>query len=112
MKIDFQTTKMAKVLNSEKELQRTYGAPQAKKIKLRMKTLEAAATLHEVPKIPPDRCHQLAGDRDGQFAVDLVQPSRLIFKPKGDISRRPDGGIDLNKVTEITIIEIAKDYHD
>jgi proteic killer suppression protein len=110
MKIDFRTSKLAGILSSEKELKRNYGAPQAKKIKLRMKTLEAAATLNEVPKIQPDRCHQLTGDRNEQFAVDLVHPNRLIFKPQGAIPRKPDGGIDLTKVTEITIVEV-ENYH-
>lgn len=83
----------------------------AKVIKIRMAVLQAATTLAQVPTTPPDRCHQLHGDRDEQFAVDLVHPRRLVFKPDHEpVPRREDGGIDLAKVTAIEIIEMV-DYH-
>ena len=44
------------------------------------------------------RCHQLTGDRAGQYAMDLEQPQRLIFIPIA-------GEIQIVEVQEIT------DYH-
>lgn len=103
--------KLRKTFNSEAELKKAYGADMARKIAMRMAVLRAAATLSLVPATPPDRCHQLTGDRDGQFAVDLVHPRRLVFQPDHNpLPHRKDGGIDKDKVTAITIIEIV-DYH-
>ena len=77
----------------------------------RMAVLQEAETLDQVPVIPPERRHQLRGDRAGQYAVDLVHPYRLVFTPCDDpVPRKPDGGIDTTRVTAITILEVT-DYH-
>ena len=77
----------------------------------RLAVLSEAPTLLMVPTIPPNRCHQLHGNRAGQFAVDLVHPHRLVFAPNHDpIPVKADGGIDMEQVTAITVIEIV-DYH-
>lgn len=44
------------------------------------------------------RCHRLKGNRKEQYAMDLVQPFRLVFDKKGD------------KIQVARIIEII-DYH-
>lgn len=65
-----------------------------------------------MPKFPPARCHQLDGNRKGQFSVDLEHPYRLIFAPNHNpIPELEDGGINLQAVTKIKIIEIV-DTHD
>lgn len=57
------------------------------------------------------RRHQLRGDRDEQYAVDLVHPCRLVFEPNHEpLPRRQDGGVDTDQVTAITIIDVI-DYH-
>lgn len=111
MDIAFRTSKIARTLNSVRLLQRVYGPRMAKVIMIRLATLKAAKTLEQVPTTPPDRRHQLRGDRDEQYAVNLVYPYRLIFEPDHDpIPRKEDGGIDAKKVSAITIIEVI-DYH-
>ena len=61
--------------------------------------------------MPPARMHQLKGNRDEQFAVDLVHPYRLVFEPNHDpLPRKKDGGINLEQVTAIKIMEVV-DYH-
>ena len=111
MDITFRTNKTAKTFNSDKELQKEYGSPMAKVIKTRLATLKVAETLDQVPATPPDRRHQLKGNRDEQYAVDLKHPYRLVFEPNHDpIPRKEDGGIDLKQVNAITVIEVI-DYH-
>ena len=44
------------------------------------------------------RCHPLKGNRQGQYAMDLVHPYRLVFEKTGDI-------IQIANVMEIV------DYH-
>lgn len=59
----------------------------------------------------PGRCHALGADRRGQFAVSLWGSYRLIFIPDHDpIPTLADGGIDLTRVTQISITEVV-DYH-
>lgn len=111
MDIAFRTRKLEKTFNSAGELQKAYGARIAKAIMIRLAVLKAARTLDLVPTTPPDRRHQLRGDRDEQFAVDLVHPRRLVFEPNHDpLPRKDDGGIDVEQVTAITIIDVV-DYH-
>ena len=77
----------------------------------RFAVLQDAETLSEVPATPPDRMHQLKGNRDEQFAVYLVHPYRLVFILDHEpLPRKEDGGIDLERVTAITIVEVT-DYH-
>ena len=83
----------------------------AKALRTRLGVLENAPNLAAVPTDKPVRRHQLKANRAGQFAVDLVHPCRLVFKPNhAPIPRRPDGGIDTERVTAITIIDVV-DYH-
>lgn len=109
--INFQNRKLEKTCNSAKELQKKYGKRMAQTLMNRLVVLRAARTLELVPKNPPDRRHQLRGDRDEEYAVDLVHPYRLVFKPNHEpLPRKQDGGIDTEQVTSITIIEVT-DYH-
>lgn len=83
----------------------------AKIIMMRMAVLTAARNLVLVPTTPPDRRHPLRGDREEQFAVDLVHPHRLVFKPSHEpLPSKADGGIDTEQVTAITILDVI-DYH-
>ena len=80
-------------------------------IENRLKVLNAASCLEEVPKVKPERLHPLRGKRKGQYAVDLKQPCRLIFKPNMTaLPEKPDGSVDLAQIKEIIILEV-KDYH-
>ena len=57
------------------------------------------------------RLHPLSGDRAGQFAVTLVHPYRLVFRPNHNpVPLGNDGGIDARQVTLIMIMEVV-DYH-
>ena len=111
MDIAFRTRKIERTVNSDNALQKAYGSQMARAVKVRLAVLSAARNLAMVPTTPPDRRHQLRGDRDEQFAVDLVHPRRLVFEPNHErLPRRDDGGIDTEQVTAITIIDVV-DYH-
>lgn len=109
MNITFRTRKLEKVFNSADRLRRAYGERLAKSIQKRMAVLKAAPSLASVPESPPERRHVLRGKRHGQFAVD--QPYRLVFNPDhAPLPRRDDGGIDVEEVTNVKIVEVV-DYH-
>ena len=111
MKIVFQTSKLTKTFNSTSALQKAYGDRIAQTIRRRLAVLKNARTLSLVPTTKPERRHQLTGNRRGQYAIDLIHPHRLVFKPDHEpIPRKKDGGIDTDRVTAITIIEVI-DYH-
>ncbi len=111
MDITFKNEKFAKTFNSEKDLVQEYGPENAKKVKLRMAVLTAATCLEEVPYHPPERRHELSGNRKGQFAVDLKHPKRLVFEPNHNpLPCKTDGSLDLKEITAIKIIGV-EDYH-
>ena len=57
-----------------------------------------ADTVETMVRFRIGRCHPLTGDRNGQFAVDLVHPYRLVFEKNGE------------EIQIANIIEIV-DYH-
>lgn len=112
MNITYRTKKLKKQAEDLKELAKAYGA-NAKKIKMRLEDLKAAANLEVIGKIPGARCHQLKGKNyKGYLAVDITGNNRLIFEPNHDpIPTKVDGGLDWSQVTDITIEEFCYDYH-
>jgi proteic killer suppression protein len=113
MEIVFKTAKLQKLCNSNKELQRKYGPQKARKILQRLDGLKAAETLADLSHLPPLRCHELKGDRDGQLAIDTIHPFRMIFEPAHHpVPLLPDGGMDKLLVTAVRILEVDLDYHD
>lgn len=70
----------------------------AELIHLRIDQLNAAETVEEMINFSIGRCHQLNGNREGQYALDLVHPYRLIFV-------KNDDQIQIVKIMEIV------DYH-
>ncbi len=111
VEIAFATKKLADACNQEKKGNQSWGVRNANRVRQRLAELRAASCLEEISHLPPPRRHPLHGDREGQFAVDLVHPFRLIFEPAHDpVPRKPDGGIDLAQVTSILVLEV-EDYH-
>ena len=111
MDIVFKDKKTKKVFSSDKLLKKEYGIQNAKAIRRRMTVLQSANNLELVPKIKPERCHPLSGNKDGQFAVDVKHPFRLVFEIEQEpIPLKSDKGVDLSKVTSIKILKI-EDYH-
>jgi len=95
---------------SDKQGRRKFGANQWKLLKRRLASLVAAPTLKDMDGVP-GRCHPLGADRNGQFALSLWGSYRLIFVPDHDpIPTLLDGGIDLVRITQISITEVV-DYH-
>lgn len=111
MDIAFRIHKLAKTFNSAVALQRVYGERMAKAIMTRLAVLRAARNLALVPTSRPERAHRLRGDRNNQYAVDLIHPYRLVFElDHAPLPRAEDGGINAEQVTAIVIVEVT-DYH-
>lgn len=112
MDISYKTNSLRNICEKGKEAVRALGDKGGKKLMQRMNELSSFECLADVPRFPPARCHQLHGNRKGQFSIDLEHPYRLIFEPAHNpMPRVADGGIDMKSVTKIKIIEID-DTHD
>ncbi|MEX0614153.1 MAG: type II toxin-antitoxin system RelE/ParE family toxin [Pirellulales bacterium] len=111
MEIAFRSRRIEKLCNSAKEMRAKLGERTAKVLQQRLAELKAADTLDDLGKMPGARCHELAGDRKGQLAVDLVHPKRLVFEPDHHPApSKADGGLDWQQVTRVLVVEIV-DYH-
>ncbi|MEQ9368683.1 MAG: hypothetical protein RIG63_06560 [Coleofasciculus chthonoplastes F3-SA18-01] len=109
MEVDFKDKTLKALCEQEELAQRKLGKQMARKLKARLGELMAASSVTELCAGHP---HPLKGDRAGQYALDLVQPKRLVFEPDHNpVPRKEDGGIDCSRVTRVRIIWIG-DYHD
>lgn len=68
------------------------------KIQLRIDQIRSARDVAELINNSIDRCHALKGNRNEQYAMDLVHPYRLIFIVE-------DSKINIAEIQEIV------DYH-
>ena len=111
MNIYFESKGMQKACSSEKLMRKEWGEQLARKLRLRLTQLEGFNTLADAVLVPSIRCHELAGGRKGQLAIDLIHPYRLTFRPRHiPLPTKADGGLDRTKVTDIVVIEVV-DYH-
>ena len=111
MEIIFQSRKLEKECNDFKLLVREYGERQARKLRQRLDELRAANRLSDISRLPPPRLHELIGDKDGVFSLDLIHPYRLLVVPANDpVHLKPDGGIDLTKVTIVMILSVENTH--
>ena len=112
MDIYFRKTKFKKASQTIELAQREWGPTRGKLVRQRLDELNAADNLNIMTLIQRARCHQLTGNLKGKFSVDLDHPYRLIFEPLHDpLPTNPDGGLALDKITAIHILEI-RDTHD
>lgn len=112
MVILFKTSKIEKECNDENIMIKRFGTNRSKLLKRRLTELAAANALEDLRKLPQVRCHELKGNLKGCLSVDLDHPYRLIFEPANNpLPKKPDGGLDWTKVTEIRIIGV-EDTHE
>ena len=108
MDLSFRTKKLRKLAESSKEQQKRLGTKKSKKFRARLDGLKTADGLADLAPPMPGRMHELTGDRDGQFSLDLDHPYRLIIEPDHDpVPEKEDGGMDWNEVTSVEIVEIT-----
>ena len=80
-----------------KHIEQCCGLQMAEKIQLRIKQIKASDSVEQMVQYNIGRCHPLRGNRENQYAVDLIHPYRLIFKKNGSN-------------IQVLVIEIT-DYH-
>lgn len=98
MNITYKSNKIKKICTDAKTAERQYGQKMADKIHLRIDQIASADTVEMMIQFHIGRCHPLTHNRKGQYALDLIQPYRLVFEKNGD------------EIQIANILEIV-DYH-
>ena len=115
MKIVIANKQLESIFSSKKSLNRKFGQEMAKKILLRISSLNAAVSLGDFwpPYSGPERCHELKGNLNGYFSIDLKHPYRLLITPLGNISKTefPSKTDRWKQIKEIAIHRI-ENTHD
>lgn len=110
VKITFRDKRLEKLANNQRAMVRALGTIRAKKFRLRLQQLKFSDNLEEV-RFMSGNCHELKGDRKGQWACDLDQPYRLIFAPlEVPIPTNVAGQYIWIEILGLEIIEITN-YH-
>ncbi len=108
MEITFANKAIKRLCLEEKHQLKRLGAKRASRLKNRLGELRA---VQNVSQLQLGRPHALAGDRAGQFSVDLDGPMRLLFDPTDQPPPAlAAGGIDWQQVTSVRLLEI-EDTH-
>jgi proteic killer suppression protein len=104
------SSKLEKACSDDRQGGKHFGADNWKLLRRRLAALYGAPTLADMEGTPGN-CHQLRGDRSGQFAISLSGPWRLVFEPAHDpLPLLADGVVDAARVTSIEIKEVVN-YH-
>ncbi len=98
MDIRYKNNKIRKVCTDINAAQKKYNLRMAVKINERLDQLTYAESIEMLICLRLGSCHPLYGDRFGQYAMDLIQPYRLIFT-------QYDNTVDIVEIQEIV------DYH-
>lgn len=111
MDLYFADTQLRKLCSSEKELIRKFGDRRGKLIAVRLSELRALPTLATAYQVAHLGLHQLKAGRDETFALNVVDPYRIVLEPaETPVPRRDDGGVALERVLAVVVLEII-DYH-
>ncbi len=80
LRITYKTRKLKEECTNFSTAKKNHGDSMAVLIHQRIAELNAADSVQMLVKFRIGKCHPLVGDRKGQYAMDLVQPYRLVFK--------------------------------
>ena len=98
LNIEYKNKAIEKVCTMASKAEKEYGKRMAELIQLRIDQITAAESVEELVQYKIGRCHALHNNRDGQYAMDLVHPQRLVFRKRGE-------------TIQIALIEEIIDYH-
>ena len=98
MEIEYKNKRIEKICTDASAARAKYGEQMAAKIHMRVDNLRAATNVEMLLSSRIGRCHMLRHDRQGQYAMDLLNGKRLIFEMLGTT-------IQIANILEIT------DYH-
>ncbi len=84
MLVKFKSNKLKKQYEDSDNAISSYGEDVGKKYILRINTIKSSTGIDDLKRIRVLRCHQLKGERKGEWAINLTGFYRLIFTLHGD----------------------------
>jgi len=100
MEVQFRTSKLQKQYEDSRKAVASYGAAVGRRYIQRINIIKNTNDIEELQRLPVLHCHELTGDREGQWSITLIGFYRLIF-------------ILVGKQLEIVRIEeVSKHYGD
>jgi toxin HigB-1 len=100
MEVQFRTRKLQRHYEDYKEAEKAYGLAVARRYIGRINIIKQSRNLTELMKLHGLHCHELKGDRKGEYTVRLTGFYRLIFTVT-------------DKTLEVACIEeVSKHYDD
>ncbi len=109
IEIVYANRRLEEACRSDKAARQRWG-PQGHTVIVRIAVICAAVTMADLVHAP-GRFHSLIGNRAGTYALRVSASLRLVIAPDGEPPRKPDGGVDLARVTTARILEVT-DYHE
>jgi proteic killer suppression protein len=100
VQVAFRTRKLRRQYERSADAVRAYGEQVGRRSILRNNVMKASRDIEELRRLPALRCHPLAGDRAGQWALCLSGFHRLIFT------------LESERLEIATIEEVSKHYAD
>jgi toxin HigB-1 len=100
MEVQFRTRKLQKQYENHREAERSFDPQVARRYIERVNIIKQARDIEELQKLPGLRCHELIGDRQGQWSIKLTGFYRLIFTLGGEL------------LEIVCIEEVSKHYGD
>lgn len=82
LQISYKNKKIERICTDTSYARKKHGIDMAKKIHQRINEIKASNDVENMLRYGIGRCHELKGDKSGEYAVDLVHPYRLIFSVK------------------------------
>ena len=112
MDVQFRTNKLRDAFLEHKIATKQFGDRDGKLYIRRINELASCETLGDVLDLPFGKPHALSGERAGEFAINMVQPRRLIFVPLDEEGQRIAADkIKPGEVKSIQVWEVVN-YHD
>ena len=98
MEIEFKNKKIEKICTDYGFAMRKIGKRSAEILRQRIIQIRNSVSAEYMIEKQIGRCHELKGDRKGQYAVDLEHPYRLVFTV-------------IKKAGSVAVIIEIVDYH-
>jgi len=98
LEVQYKNRGLEKVCTDAHEAEKKHGAKMAEIIHQRIDEIAASPSVEMLVQYRIGRCHSLKGDRKNQYAMDLINPYRLVFEKRGF------------EIEIVRILEIV-DYH-
>ncbi len=96
----FRTNKLEKYFSHSRLAFKEFGSQVGKKYIQRINIIKSTRSLEDLMALPGLRCHELKGNRRGQYAMNLTGFYRLIFTIEGET------------LNIVRIEEVSKHYDD